>query len=96
MKRANSSQIFLEPISEDFFRMILNLKRLNENIPYIHFKMETIKSIMTLVTPNCCMTKVDIKDAYCSVPILLVHHKYLKVYFRGKLYQFTCLPNGLC
>ena len=87
MKRANSSQIFLEPISEDSFRMILNLNRLNENIPYIHFKMETIKSIMT---------KVDIKDAYCSVPILLEHHKYLKFYFRGKLYQFTCLPNGLC
>ena len=37
--------IFLEPKSEDSFRMILNLKRLNENIPYIHFKMETIKSI---------------------------------------------------
>ena len=37
--------IFLEPKSEDSFRMILNLKRLNENIPYIHFKMKTIKSI---------------------------------------------------
>ena len=90
------SRIFLVPKSEDSFRMILNLKRLNENMPYIHFKMETIKSILTLVTPNCYMAKVDIKDAYYSVPILPEHQKYLKFYFRGKLYQFTCLPNGLC
>ena len=90
------SPIFLVPKSEGSFRMILNLKRLNENMPYIHFKMETMKSILTLVTPNCFMAKVDIQDAYYSVPILLEHQKYLKFYFRGKLYQFTCLPNNLC
>ena len=51
---------------------------------------------MTLVTPNCYVAKIDIKDAYYSVPILPEHQKYLKFYFRGKLYQFKCLPNGLC
>ena len=90
------SPIFLVPKSEDSFRMILNLKRLNENMPYIHFKMETIKSILTLVTPNCFMAKVDIKDANYFVSFLPEHQKYLKFYFRGKFYQFTCLPNGLC
>ena len=82
------------PKSEDCFRMILYLKRLNENMPYIHFKRETIKYILTLVPPNCYMAKVDIKDAYYSVPILPEHQKYLKFYFRGNIYQFTCLPNG--
>ena len=62
------SPIFLVPKSEDSFRMILNLKRLNKYMPYVHFKMETIKSILTLVTPNCYMAKVDIKGAYYSVP----------------------------
>ena len=61
------SPIFLVPKSEDSFRMILNLKRLNKYMPYVHFKMETIKSILTLVTPNCYMAKVDIKCAYYSV-----------------------------
>ena len=64
--------------------MILNLKRLNENMPYVHLKMETIKSILTLVTPNSYMAKVDIKDACYSVPILPEHQKYLKFYLRGK------------
>ena len=40
--------------------MILNTKKLNENMPYIHFKVETIKSLLTLMTPNCYMKKVDI------------------------------------
>ena len=80
------SPIFLVPKSEDSFRMILNLRKLNENMPYI----------LTLVTTNCYMAKVDIKDAHYSVPILPEYQRYLKFYFRGKFYQFTCLPNGLC
>ena len=59
-------------------------------------KIETIKSILTLVEPNCYMAKADLKDAYYSVSILPEHQKYPKFYFRGKVYQFTCLPNGLC
>ena len=57
--------------------------------------METIKSIMTLVIPNCYVAKVNIKDIYYSVPILPDYQKYPKFYFRGKPYQFTCLPVGL-
>ena len=58
--------------------------------------METITSIFNLVTRNCYMAQVDIKYVYYFVPILLEHQKYLKLYFTGKLYQFTSLPNGLC
>ena len=57
------SPIFLKPKSEDSFKMTLSMKRLNENTPYIHFKMEIIKSILTLVTPHFYMTKIDIKNA---------------------------------
>ena len=39
-------------------------------MPYINFKMETIKSALNLVTPNCYMAKIDKKDAYYSIPIL--------------------------
>ena len=58
--------------------------------------METIKSVVNLVTPNCYMTKIDIKDAYYSISILPEHQKFLKFSLQGKLYKFTCLPNGLC
>ena len=72
------SQIFLMPKSEDSFEMILNLKKFNGNMPYIHFKIETMKSTLTLVTPNCYMAKVDINNPYYPIPILPEHQKYLK------------------
>ncbi|XP_057302739.1 uncharacterized protein LOC130636905 [Hydractinia symbiolongicarpus] len=37
-----------------------------------------------------------IKDAYYSVHIDDEYQKFLKFYYDGVLYQFTCLPNGLC
>ena len=39
---------------------------------------------------------ITLKDAYYSVPILPENQRYLKFYFRGKLYQFTSFLNGLC
>ena len=41
------------------------------------------------------MASVDIKDVYYTVPIATEHQKYLKFMWRDKLYQYTCLPNGL-
>ena len=41
------------------------------------------------------MASLDLKDAYYSVPIHQSHQKFLKFSWRGKLFQFTCLPNGL-
>ena len=90
------SPIFLTPKSGGLFRIILKLKRLNDHMPYIHFQMETIKSVLNLVTPNCDMAKTDVKDAYYSIPSLPEHQKCLKFSLQGKLYKFTCLLNGLC
>ena len=42
------------------------------------------------------MAKIGIKDVYYSIPILPEHQKFLKFSLQGKLYKFTCLPNGLC
>ena len=36
--------------------------------------------------------KIDLKDAYFSIPIDAHHRKYL---VERKLYQFSCLPFGL-
>ena len=63
---------------------------------YIRVKMATMKYAFTLVTRNWYMKKLDINHAFYSAPILPEHQKYLKFCFREKLYQITCLPNGLC
>ena len=90
------STIFLSPKFDGLFWMILNLKKLDDHMPYIQFKLETIKSVLNLVIPNCCIAKIDIKDAYHSIPILPEHQKVLKFNFQGQPCKFIYLPNGLC
>lgn len=74
--------------------MILNLKCFNENVSKHYFKMESLQSAVRLMKPACYMALVDLKDAYCSVPIHQSHQKFLKFSWRGKLFQFTCLPDS--
>ena len=40
------------------------------------------------------MAPVDLKDAYYSIPIAEEDRKLLMFQWKGKYYQFTCLPNG--
>ena len=89
------SPIFLTPKSDGSYRLILNFKNLNQFLPYVHFKINTVESVLKLIKKGCFMAKVDLKDAYYSVKIKQEHQKYLKFVFDGALYQFTCLPNGL-
>ena len=90
------SPIFLRPKGKDQYRMILNLKEFNKNLETIHFKMDTIYSVLDLITPNCYMGSIDLKDAYYSVPIDDAYQKYFKFVFNNTLYKFLCLPNGYC
>ncbi len=89
------SPIFAVPKNEGKIRLILNLKKLNTFLEYAHFKMESIHSILQLVTPGSWMASIDLKDAYYSVPISKDSQKYLKFKYGTQLYQFTCYPNGL-
>ena len=87
---------FLKEKPEGSFRFILNLKELNGNITKTHFKMETIMSILKVVTPLTYFTKNDSKDAYYTIPVSPNHQKYLKFANNQDLYKSTCLPNGYC
>ena len=90
------SPIFLVPKDGDSFRLILNLRKLNESMPYMHFKMDTFHKVVKLVRQNCFMCTVDIKDAYYSVAISESCQKYLKLKYQDKMFKFLALPNGLC
>ena len=89
------SPIFVANKKDGSYRMILNLKSFNQHIEYQHFKMDSVWTAIRLMTPNCYMASIDLKDAYYSVPIAEPHQKYLKFEWKNMLYQFTCFPNGL-
>ena len=56
--------------------------------------METIMSILKLVTPLAYFTNIDLKDAHCTIPVSPSHQKYLEFANNQRLYKFTLLPNG--
>ena len=88
----------LRPKPDGSHRLILNLKKLNENVVaynYRHFKMDSIWTAINLMKPNRYMASIDLKDAYYSVRVSPKYQKYLKFLWNGMMYKFTCLPNGL-
>ena len=44
---------------------------------------------------NCYMASIDLIDAYDAVPVAVEHRRYLRFLWRNRLFQYTCLPNGL-
>ena len=89
------SNIFTRPKKNGTYRMILDLSELNESIQYYHFKMDTFESALKLITKNCYLTSIDLRDAYYMIPIAVEHKKYLRFVWRGATWQFKALPNGL-
>jgi hypothetical protein len=61
------SNVFLRPKKEaGKYRMILNLKQLNEFVEYHHFKMDTLETVLKLIQPDVFMASIDFTDAYYS------------------------------
>ena len=76
-------------------RLILNLKGLNKNLEYKHFKMQTFQSVLSLRQPDCLIVTIALKDAYYSVKIDKLDTKYLKFLLNSRFLKFVVLPNCL-
>jgi len=62
----------------------MNLNNLNKFVVYHHFEMDTIWSAVNMMKQNCFMASIDLKDAYCSVPIFVEQQKFLKFIWKGE------------
>jgi hypothetical protein len=90
------SNVFLrEKKDKGKYRMILNLKKLNEYIGDEHFKMDTLIAALNMVYEGCWFLSLDFTDAYYTMGVAPESRKYLRFEFDRQLYEFTCLPNGL-
>lgn len=90
------SPFFLIPKPDGSKRFILNLKCLNQFIETSHFKIEDIRVALKLIYPNYFLCTLDLKDAYFLVKVGPGSRKFLRFKFKGQIFEFQCLPFGLC
>ena len=90
------SNLFAIPKKSGGFRVILNLKRLNQFLAYRHFKMEGLDCVKYLIERGDWMVKLDLQDAYHLVAVFPDHCKFLRFVWKEIFYEYVCLPFGLC
>ena len=90
-----SSTIFLRPKKDGSHRLILILKQLNKSIEKVHSKLDSLKAaIFLLKKKDCYFASLDIRDAYCSIPVDESCKKFFRFCFQDKLFEFPGLPQG--
>ena len=72
------SSLFLVPKKGDGQRPVVNLKPLNQFLPSGHFKMEGIHMVRDLLRKGDFMVKIDLKDAYFTIPRCQEHQKFVR------------------
>ena len=88
------SNLFTRPKKDRTCRTILNLKSLNKDCETYHFKMETLKQAIHMVTRISYLASIDIKDAFYSIPMHNSCKKYLKFMWSCSPYVYNVMPNG--
>jgi hypothetical protein len=57
--------------------------------------MEGLDVVKNLLKKGDWMAKLDLRDAYLTVPVCNAHQPFLRFRWKGIAYQFICLPFGL-
>ncbi|VDP55623.1 unnamed protein product [Heligmosomoides polygyrus] len=89
------SSMFCIPKKDGSVRPIINLKPLNKFVALEHFKMESLTLVKDLVETGDYLVKIDMKEAYFSVPVCPGSRNYLSFCAEGRLYRFKALPFDL-
>ena len=74
---------------------MINLKMLNQLIPFLHFKMKGLSQLKHIIQEGDWTCKLDLKDAYFSVPLDRSSRKFVSFQWKGTFYKFMCLCFGL-
>ena len=89
------SNIFAIPKKDGGRRPVVDMRELNQFTEYLPFKMEDISQLKDILRRGDYMTKLDLQDAYLTIPVGPKSKIFLRFFWKGVLYQFTCLPFGL-
>ncbi|MCP4239451.1 MAG: hypothetical protein GY772_02710 [bacterium] len=76
-------------------RPCLNLKPLNRFVCAPKFRLPSVRHAMALLRPSDKACVLDLSKAYFHVPMHEDSRRLLRFHWRGRRYEFQCLPFGL-
>lgn len=89
------SPIRCVPKKNGKFRLITDLRHLNNYVSPPSFSNEGIKEVLDIIQPGDHLITIDIKSGFHHVPIDSVDRKYLGFEWKGQYFSWQCLPFGL-
>ena len=89
------SRLFTVPKRSGGKRPVINLAPLNNHIYNQPFKMEGLENLRYLLIPGEYFVKIDLSDAYLSIPVHEDSQPYLPFIFDQVTYAFKTMPFRL-
>ena len=80
---------------EGTYPPVIELSSLKRFVPHVHFQIEGLHCLKTLLRKGDHMTSIDLKDTYFSVLIHKSSQRFLGFIWGTKHYTFLGLPFGL-
>ena len=77
------------------WRLVTDLKILNQKIVCPHFKMETAHSIRAQLRTGEWVVSADLSDAYLHILVHPKFRKFMRINIQGKIMQFRSMCFGL-
>ena len=56
--------------------------------------MESLEDVFKIIKKDVWMASVDLKDAFFTIPVHILHQKYFKFEWFNQFYKFLGMPNG--
>ena len=66
---------------------------MNKFVGYKHCKIKSIQNVLELIRSGVYMTSIDLRDAFCWVPVHKNRQTYL-TFFVGKYLKLVYMQNG--
>jgi hypothetical protein len=85
----------LVPKNNADMRLVVDTTKINKFMKSIHFKMEGVPTLKTLLEYQDYAITFDLKEAYNHVPVHPSMRPLLGVAWRGRCYRFKGMPFGL-
>jgi hypothetical protein len=77
------------------FRLIVDLRLINQLCETPKFRNEDIGTVIDIVQPHDLLITLDLKNGFHHIPIAVKHQQFLGFHFQGRYFVWQVLPFGL-